>query len=59
MSAFNPLSPDHHARELLTEEIMVMAGRPADDPVKNRETLAKSTLEQLRELRDAMLEEVL
>lgn len=59
MSAFNPLSPDHHARELLTEEIMVMAGRPVDDPIKNRETLAKASLEQLRELRDAMLEEVL
>lgn len=58
MNSFNPLTPEHHARELLTEEIMVMAGRPADDPIKNRETLSHATLEQLRELRDAMLEEV-
>ena len=52
----NPFNPETHARDMLTEQIMVL-DRRAGDPAKARELLKVATLTELRELRDALLDE--
>lgn len=54
--SMNPFNPEMHARDLLTEQIMVL-DRRAGDPAKARELLKVATLQELRELRDALLDE--